>query len=147
MLPACCVYCVTCLLIAVRLKCMMLVCSLFHCVIFHLRALCESHRTLSLHRLPIRTSKLLNHFHLDSLPGQLRTNLSTGSRGKVEYYKRRELQTYWVPGGDQEMDQPNERKRTEGTDGTDCHGEKQRSARHHTGELRLMADQCPYSLS
>ena len=117
MLPACCVYCVTCLLIAVRLKCMMLVCSLFHCVIFHLRALCESHRTLSLHRLPIRTSKLLNHFHLDSLPGQLRTNLS---RGKVEYYKRRELQTYGVPGGDQETGQPNERTngRTDGrTDG------------------------------
>ena len=144
MLPACCVYCVTCLLIAVRLKCMMLVCSLFHCVILHLRALCESHRTLSLHRLPIRTSKLLNHFHLDSLPGQLRTNLSTGSRGKVEYYKRRELQTYWVPGGDQETGQPNERTETEETD---CHREKQRSARHRTGELRLLADQCSYSLS
>ena len=46
--------------------------------------------------------ELANHFHLDKLPGQSPSNLSTGSRRKVDDCKRRELQTYWVPVGDHE---------------------------------------------
>src|SRR4029434_276524 len=63
----------------------------------------------SLHRLPMRASKLLS-------PGQLPTDLSAGARGKGGRYKKRELRTHWVPGGDQETGQPNERTdgRTEG---------------------------------
>ena len=64
----------------------------------------------SLHRLPMRT--IANYFHLDWLPGQLPTDLSAGARGKEGRYKKRELRTHWVPGGDQETGQPNERTKT-----------------------------------
>ena len=64
----------------------------------------------SLHRLPMRT--IANYFHLDWLPGQLPTDLSAGAKGKGGRYKKRELRTHWVPGGDQETGQPNERTNT-----------------------------------